>query len=478
MAADDENSAYAAAVKAAKNKDYDELLYGFWDAISELDELDFARSDLRVLLQANETLPGLVKSALDTLDKTATAMRRSLTKCEDEMPVWTPTQRSTQLAQQVFGIVELCEQILGHLGGGHDLLSASQMCRTVAAVTHGSPILQHALGLTPNTSGFWHAPFARGLYPGFSCDKTDHMVMWADSRGIPERPTVAASFLAYRCDNYYSEREYTKVIAMPRIGAAFRSALICTPPIMEMECVVTCCSHWEAPYPNWFGYPRNPRNASHHLPQPKPLKRVSNPKGLTVGDLYDETLRLMVEHRLCPYEQTSNLDKDGFVRPQVTFKTTVRLLENDPELASRRKEAHDFDDEGKREAANLAMFASVKQQAVDLREGYTDAKHKALLRGMPIPTLAEYTTRRAAKAKDSLELGGTGDDTPSEWSASNSEADLEPSTGWANWGDHSSVNDDLGWSNAPGPSSTQASASPNALEPGVSYAAMASRGLS
>ncbi|KAK5744707.1 hypothetical protein LTR17_001782 [Elasticomyces elasticus] len=473
MAADDKNSAYVAAVKAAENKHYDELLYWFWGALSELDELDFARSDLRVLLQANETLPSLVKTALDTLDKTATAMRRELTKCEDEVPVWTPTERSTQLAQQVFGIVELCEQILGHLGGGNDLLSASRMCRTVAAVTRGSPILQHALGLTPNTSGFWHAPFAKGLYPGFSCDKTDYMVMWASSRGIPDRPTIEASFNTYRYDNYYSEREYTKVIAMPRIGAAFRSTLICTPPITEMECVITCCSSWEAPYHHdgWYGYPRN---ATHHLPEPKPLKRLSNPKGLTVGDLYDETVRLMEEHRLCPYEQTGNLDKDGFVRPQVTFKTTVQLLESDPELASRRKEAHDFDDEGERETANLAMFASIKQQAVDLREGYTDAKHKALLRGMPIPTLAEYTTRRAAKAKDSLDICGIENDTPSEWSPANSVADLEPID--MGWGDYSSDDDGVNWGST-SVQPTQASTAPNALQPGLSYAAMASRGL-
>ncbi|KAK3661659.1 hypothetical protein LTR56_000148 [Elasticomyces elasticus] len=425
MAADDKNSAYAAAVKAAENKHYDELLYGFWGALSELDELDFARSDLRVLLQANETLPSLVKTALDTLDKTATAMRRELTKCEDEVPVWTPTERSTQLAQQVFGIVELCEQILGHLGGGYDLRSASQMCGTVAAMTRGSPILQHVLGLTPNTSGFWHAPFAKGLYPGFSCDKTDYMVMWASSRGIPDRPTIEASFNTYRYDNYYSEREYTKVIAMPR----------------------------------------SPNHSS-----------ACHPKGLTVGDLYDETVRLMEEHRLCPYEQTGKLDKDGFVRPQVTFKTTVQLLESDPELASRRKEAHDFDDEGKREAANLAMFASVKQRAVDLREGYTDAKHKALLRGMPIPTLAEYTTRRAAKAKNSLDLCGVENDTPSEWSAPNSVAGLETMS-VADWGDHLSNDDGVNWGST-SVQPTQASAAPNALQPGVSYAAMASRGLS
>ena len=60
---------------------------------------------------------------------------------------------------------------------------------------------------------------------------------------------------------------------------------------------------------------------------------VSSEHGVTIGDLYDRTMKISNEHRFCPNASYRLLDEDGFVNVSVTFKANITLNAKDPVMA-------------------------------------------------------------------------------------------------------------------------------------------------
>ncbi|KAK4892552.1 hypothetical protein LTR27_009016 [Elasticomyces elasticus] len=456
MAAARENEAYATAVRAAEHEHYEALLGGVRGAATEVEELRFAHSQLVAALQLGGTVPDNVQSALDSMDKAATAMDHMLTACnEHRLEVWKPTEKSAQSAKRVFGIPELCEQILTYLVRGQDLLHASQINRSVAAVARGSSSIQHALGFAPDRSGFWHSPFESRAFAGFTCD--------AESPYGPltANPTVTAYFAS---DPYwYDCRDVSKP---PLVGSAFRQLRICSPPIKEMEVQPSCCAYWSKS--ELGGYWSAPTYGSvwRGHPQPPPPKKtepLSNPNGITVGDIYDATLSMKEEHRLCPYAPDHSLDEEGLVQPRIVFKGVIELAENDPLLVAWRETLA----EAARPVESVTPRTEMDEE--DSMLAYTRAKVNAVRTGRSIPTLAEYNASK------------------NFWTALRESETNREDERWArsaqgstwDFGDmEDSVRDDGDdWAAQTSSSWGSPTAPASAVQPGVSYAAMASRGL-
>ncbi|KAK4957208.1 hypothetical protein LTR10_005167 [Elasticomyces elasticus] len=464
MAAADENEAYAAAVRAAEHEHYEALLGGVWSASAEVGQLRSAYRQLVAALQAGGKIPDNVQSALDSTEKAATAIDHMLTACnEHRTEVWKPTEKSAQSAERVFGIPELCEQILTYLVRGQDLLHASQVNRATAAVARGSSSIQHALGFAPDRSGFWQSPFSSRAFVGFQCD-VDFQYAHTTQQ-LPEQPTVKACFVSD--SDYY---DYTNVGNLPLLGSAFRNLPICSPPVKEMEVRPSCCAHWSkselggywsspAYVSVWRGHPQPP--------PPRTTKPLFNPNGITVGDIYDATLSTKEEHHLCPYASSYSHDEEGLVHQRVLFEGAIELAEHDPLMVAMR--------EALAEASRPVEVVSLRTEMDkgDSVLAYMRAKVNAVRTGKSIPTLAEYTASKAFWR--ALEESETNKE-DKHWARS------ARGDGWdfseVDWSAADSVrDDDDGWGAQVSSSWGSPTAPANAVQPGVSYAAMASRGL-
>ncbi|KAK5710984.1 hypothetical protein LTR17_018597 [Elasticomyces elasticus] len=339
MAAASENEAYAAAVRAAEHEHYEALLDGVRNASSELEHLKVAHMQLNAAFRLDKLGPDTVQSTLDSMGDAATAMSRLLVACtKHRMEVWKPTKESAQSAQRVFGIPELCEQILTYLVRGQDLLHASQVNRATAAVARGSSSIQRVLGFATDRSGFWHSPFAPNQFLAFECDVI--LPYSHTSTGqAPGLPMVTACFkkhgpsygayYEYDPNNDYGSDydcniNYDNVLKLPHLGSAFRDVLICSPPIKEMHIRPCCCPDESYLSPSEIGsvYP-----GDLPPPPPQPIKLLSNSNGITVGDVFDATVSAREEHRLCPFASPYNLDGAGVAHPRIVFEGTMQLAE-------------------------------------------------------------------------------------------------------------------------------------------------------
>ncbi|KAK5712331.1 hypothetical protein LTR15_011910 [Elasticomyces elasticus] len=476
MAAASEKEAYAAAVRAAEHEHYEALLGGVRNASSELEQLKMAHKQLHAAFRLDGVDSNTVQSTLDSMGEAAAAMSRLLTACtEHRMEVWKPTEKSAQSAQRVFGIPELCELICTYLVRGQDLLHASQVNRATAAVARGSSSIQRVLGFAPDRSGFWHSPFAPNQFLAFECDVT--LPYSRTSIGqAPGLPMVTAcftksgpSYLAYyEYDpnddygyDYDCNSDYGNVLKLPRLGSAFRDVLICSPPIKEMHIRPSCCPDEGYLPPSETGsiYPGDLQP-----PPPQPIKLLSNSNGITVGDVYDATVSAREEHRLCPFASPYNLDGAGVAHPRIVFEGTMQLAEYDPLLVARRE----------------AMAEATKPLPVECDPLSTkmNALIETMMRtrasrlGRSIPTLAEYTASKALwTALEESEIKKVNARTSPTWD------DSWSNPGWVSARGSEADVDENSWGNQGHWAEASAEPASNALQPGVSYAAMASRGL-
>ncbi|KAK3722180.1 hypothetical protein LTR37_002613 [Vermiconidia calcicola] len=106
-----------------------------------------------------------------------------------------------------------------------------------------------------------------------------------------------------------------------------------------------------------FGHPTFPATST-----PEPT--ISSEQGLTVGDLYECTKKLMEEHRWCPNAPPALLDDDGMVHPHVLFSGDVALQPGDPalqrELEAEAKEKRDVQ-RHKVRIIQLNLYTKAKQ---------------------------------------------------------------------------------------------------------------------
>lgn len=221
--------------------------------------------------------------------------------CKNLWPAWTrPSHKSAAKAQEVFNTPELFELILSHLEPC-ELLVAQQMNRAADALVKSSHILQHSMLIRHKKSGAFTA-FQNTFFSGIEFKIGSSAVGPVDPMLTFSQTQISVAF--------------AKGPALPRIGTRCRSMLICQPPIKRMSVRLSCC---------------DPTSHSGWLQD-----YLKSDKGVTIGDVYDATVRLRKEHRLCHRGSLQDTGHDGFVTPQIKFEAIVQHNDDDPILADCR----------------------------------------------------------------------------------------------------------------------------------------------
>lgn len=232
---------------------------------------------------------------------------------------------ATSLAQKVFDIPELFELILLKLEKA-DLLTAQCVNRQFRKVIGTSSVrLQRRLSLVPHPSPYLWLPFeSRILGAVFK------MSSWLID-GVEVKVYPAHTGQIDQGNNTHSAHSYTAVISgsftlpIPDYGPTCRRMLICHPPITEMKAITKCCE----PVPLLVTSAQS-KAATH---------TVSNPAGLTLGDLSDSAKQLEEQHRHCPNaDVVSHCTETGAVEVRTQFRGEVELKEDDPLLLHSRAE--------------------------------------------------------------------------------------------------------------------------------------------
>lgn len=132
---------------------------------------------------------------------------------------------------------------------------------------------------------------------------------------------------------------------LPRVGARYRRMFICQPPLKWMTINLDCYSN------RHFGYPELPPT-------------ITSEQGLTIGDLYDCTKKLMEEHRWYPNAPVTSLDDNGVVDVGVSFSGALVLQPGDPALQralqAEAKQKRDVQ-RHKVRSAKLKVYTTAKQ---------------------------------------------------------------------------------------------------------------------
>ncbi|KAK5744713.1 hypothetical protein LTR17_001789 [Elasticomyces elasticus] len=376
--------AYAAGVRDMQISHYCELQDEIQEAWCQVSSMQATSRNLHVLLDTDGRVPAvLTRPLVKALEETSTSALRVLTACGKHwQDVWKPTECSASVAQRVFTIPELCENILSYLPTNLDIYCAMRTNQAMAAAVRGSPSMQKALGFAPTNKGHWYTPFDYVEFGGhgwnhphgFTCSRN----AWVSEQS--RFATVTANFVLW-----------TPEATLRGVMAAFRNVRICTPPIHEMECYVDCCGGMrnQAERGGSDGHRWNwDETETGAVPAPKPITPLRNPEGITVGDIFKATLRLKEEHRLCPYAKESDVDlESGSVRVDVSFKGQIKLSPDDPVVMPEQNLADGWSEWVPNER-DLRIRAQTQ-----IRTGYVKAKMDALRHGMPIPTLDEYASR-------------------------------------------------------------------------------------
>ncbi|EMC93589.1 hypothetical protein BAUCODRAFT_246226 [Baudoinia panamericana UAMH 10762] len=179
---------------------------------------------------------------------------------------------------------------------------------------------------------------------------------------------------------------------LPQIGTRCRMLPQCSLAPKQMS-IRLCCYHDEQQR-------RKPETYQVQLPEPQDYpKPLTNGNGITVGDLFEATLRLRAGHRMCPYEShsCSTINDHGFVAVRVYFEAEVHLSEQSlTSIRHRRRldeEKQRFEARSlfrSRRRTNSQRKAETREEKYEERRSYAKAKRLAFLKGRPIPTLAEY----------------------------------------------------------------------------------------
>ncbi|KAK3661703.1 hypothetical protein LTR56_000192 [Elasticomyces elasticus] len=327
-----------------------------------------------------------------------------------------PTQISGRVAEKVFAVPELTEMILMELSPAR-LLRVAPVCKAFEAAIASSPALRDKLGLRAHENSIWKSPFnCRGpdsthwrsvaerdevgevnldpLRESLRCYILD--TEKARSRAVKEHvATVRAVFVSHtdaESHDRWSCRSGSR--ALPIVGDRGQAILICQPPIKEMFILASCCR-------TRLGTRSEPLAPT-----------VTNPKGLTVGDLLHATSWGMKQHRLCSYAKKADHYHTGMVDCRISFEGTVQLQTGDPFLPLEMRpegtgtmgDGRDYSEYG--EATPYSRDESIESrvfwgQTPDRNEidDYIDYKREARARGEEIPTLAEFQAWQAEESQ-------------------------------------------------------------------------------
>jgi hypothetical protein len=200
-------------------------------------------------------------------------------------------------AQKTFEIPELLEMILAPLSFV-DILNSQQTSKTNYATIQESPRLQRHLGVrAEGPDSEIRTPFASAATvpnSSFACRQRACYVRAFSYQNVQTSTIMEAGFSVHAHQ-------------LPRIGSRWRSMLICQPPLHSMTVVTNCCAK-----SNYVGEIEGE------------VGTITSDTGLTIGDLYDHTLALGKEHRMCGNAYgVEEHDEDGFVNVRVTFRASI-----------------------------------------------------------------------------------------------------------------------------------------------------------
>jgi hypothetical protein len=234
-----------------------------------------------------------------------------------------PTEGSTSKAEQVFSTPELFELILALLNA-RDILVVQQVSKNICATIRDSGRIQRRLGLRPDPQANFHPTFSDSIW-GFrelslSCyaqyRRHTYMYMYPDGwpKHKPNELVIAVAFDG-------------RPPQMDGLGSKCLSMLVCQPPVKELQPFVDCCNR---AIPRMLGAPGPPDDWL-----PKPIRRET---GITVGDVFEETAKLIEKHKMCPWASEWYHDKKrGTVKVSPSFQGIVQLRGDDPALKAQAK---------------------------------------------------------------------------------------------------------------------------------------------
>lgn len=265
----------------------------------------------------------LHKVSLDCLDRdhlgrSLTAMQESVKGIDSYLREWIDAEIYAEscppgaigLAQRVFNIPELLEEILSYLTMG-ELLAAQYINRQFRDAVNASTRLQRKLSLLPHSSPYFYAPFEEDEAPGFQFNSTvDDMYKF--------QTLSAEKKMASGQDNDPRVMQARFTVDLPRIGFRCRRMFVVQPPITKMIAIPHCCEGVWSRSTTKF-------RKSH--------RTISNRNGITIGDLLKAAKRLQKKHENCPIAPFHMHDLvDGRVRMQTAFQAAYTVRQEDPLL--------------------------------------------------------------------------------------------------------------------------------------------------
>lgn len=295
-----------------------------FDMLKQCNRLDQQSGFLqRANVAASSSAEG-IKAAVQEIQRLATALKAYLVSEVGWNPLLTaPTARSSELALQVFSILELLEMIILSLST-EDFLEVPSTSKVFAGAICASPKLQIKLGLRPSANSLWRTNFNRAMNPNHESDRqvllhdciqcyiTDTLETESEGEDDSSMLIRAKFSNRYRWDSRKKRKQRDPLIQM---GERCRSMLICQPPIAEMLILPSCC---RVPY--------------ERSGEPKSVG-VRNVSGLTVGNLLDAANEAKNDHRLCTHARLEQHDLEtADVNPEVQFEGMLQLRPDDPML--------------------------------------------------------------------------------------------------------------------------------------------------
>lgn len=320
-----------------------------------------------------------VRQTLTENSKSFSANRKFLTSCYLAFPKsLMPTALSALKAQKVFSTPELLESILVYLKPT-DLLRAIQVNRNINAIFKASPTLRDVLNLRVRPDGFFSTVFCTDIW-GCTCGFADISVRINADR---QQQKLDLRFNEIPIAVSFSYRQ-----PLPRVGRLCRDMLVCNPPIHSMSVTLNCCP--DLPYHATFDRFESSNDGSIADPDPQDSQQnlalddleaatsvggqdhsqeqteaadatnvttcdsgeddaeinakvtdtllIQSSTGITVGDIYDATVRLRKQHLYCAHANLRDHRRDGTVAVAATFSAHITLKKNDPYLVEKDRQ--------------------------------------------------------------------------------------------------------------------------------------------
>ncbi|KAK5706627.1 hypothetical protein LTR97_001617 [Elasticomyces elasticus] len=301
-------------------------------------------------------------------------------------------------AHTVFGITEILELILRELSTA-ELLSAQRVSHRMRDVIDGSKDLMQRLFPLPNHGSRIDVLSTAG-FDGNFMRQTGNMRI---SKLCYVRPTEAQNDQSNGRLYFGVEVPFNQ--PLPWVGSRIRQMFITQPPAKSFTMAINCC---------------DPDDRELLGAEPLPAAQITNPAGVTIGELYDEAQRAMQQHINCPFADWRNHTANGAVDLKVTFKAQLNLPANHPRSIQHELEQQEEVEENERLKPGRKLrqeFCEAKAEGeffyaptgITLdRMRYPQLLPRLTLdaaytQGNPIPTFEQFKSSTADKEASSFE---------------------------------------------------------------------------